>query len=120
MSAHRTPMAMVCLSFALACAGPVGKDGAQGPAGPSGPAGSAGDGGTAGDAGPAGPGALTAETCILCHGTGQLADDIALHKAVAANALVRGFATISSVTISASAQITVIFTVKDAADNTVT
>ncbi|MGZ6141749.1 MAG: multiheme c-type cytochrome, partial [Myxococcales bacterium] len=116
MSAARTWSVMACLALALACAGPAGKEGPQGPAGPPGSAGDAGTPGDAGVAGPPGPGALTAETCILCHGTGQLADDIPLHKAAAANALVRSYATINSVNIPSTGVIkpTVVFTVKDA------
>ena len=114
MSPARTLIAIWCLSFAIACAGPAGKEGPQGPAGPPGDAGVPGD---AGPGGPPGPGALTAETCILCHGNGQLADDVTLHKLAGANALVRGFATITSVTIPSTTPIkpVVVFTVKDAA-----
>jgi OmcA/MtrC family decaheme c-type cytochrome len=108
-SKWRNGFVLIALLGAIACAGPPGKEGPQGPPGlPP-------DAGSTPDAGPAA--ALTAETCVICHGSGQLADDIPLHKAAAANALARGFATISSVTIPTSSPIkpTVAFTVKDAA-----
>ncbi|MGZ6124586.1 MAG: multiheme c-type cytochrome [Myxococcales bacterium] len=107
----RNSFVLIVLLAALACAGPAGKEGPQGPAGPPG---SPADGGTTTDAGPSA--ALTTETCTLCHGSGQIADDITLHKAVSANALARNFATITSVNIPSSAPIkpTVVFTVKDA------
>lgn len=109
-STSRNGFVLAGLLAALACAGPAGKEG------PAGPPGSPPDAGPTPDAGPA---ALTAETCIICHGSGQLADEIVLHKAAAANALVRSFATITSVTIPSSAPIkpTVVFTVKDAVTN---
>ena len=103
----RKGFAALTLLAAVACAGPAGKEGPQGPPGSPG---QSPDGGTS-------PAALTAETCAICHGTGQIADDITFHKAAAANALARSFATITSVTIPTASPIrpTVVFTVKDAA-----
>ena len=119
MSAARTPLGLVCLAILLSCAGPAGKDGAQGPAGPGGPSGTPGDGGPQGSPGPV---ALSQETCILCHGVGQIADDVSLHKAASLNALARNVATITSVTLPSSGPMkpTVVFTVKDGAGNAVT
>jgi OmcA/MtrC family decaheme c-type cytochrome len=111
MSVARTPLAVVvCVSLAFACAGPAGKDGAQGPAGPTGDAGVAGDPGLPGT-----PQALTAETCVLCHGAGQLADTTTMHKAAASPAMTRNLAMITSASIPASAPIkpTITFTVTD-------
>ena len=48
MSFPRSPMAILGLSFALACAGPAGKEGPPGPAGPGGDAGTSGTPGSAG------------------------------------------------------------------------
>ncbi|HET7786748.1 MAG TPA: OmcA/MtrC family decaheme c-type cytochrome [Myxococcales bacterium] len=106
----RSQLALAAL--AMACAGPVGKQG------PPGPPGASGDAGTPADAGTPGPSALTAETCSLCHGTGQIADAIALHKAVSATPLSRSFATIDSITIPASPPIkpTLVFTVRTSPD----
>lgn len=110
----RSQSAILLVLTVLACAGPPGKDGAPGATGPTGPG---SDAGTLADGGPIIQGALTAETCSICHGTGALVDDLAFHKADAANALARSFATITSVTVPNSGAIkpTVVFTVKDAA-----
>jgi len=115
-SQSRSGFIAVALFAALACAGPAGK---EGPAGPAGPPGTPADAGSPPDGGSA---ALTQETCSLCHGTGQIADDITLHKAVSSVALSRNFATIDAVTIPASAPIkpTVVFTVRDASGAKVT
>src|SRR4051812_29366574 len=109
----RNRLAIAALVAGVACAGPPGKQGAPGPSGAAGDAGTPADGGT-----PPTSNALTAETCSLCHGTGQIADAITLHKAVSATPLSRSFATIESVTIPASAPIkpTVVFTVRASAD----
>ena len=115
------------LTFAQGCAGPAGKEGPQGPPGPVGDAGADGAPGNDGDAGPTGPTGptgpilATQETCTLCHGAGQLADDMTLHKAAAANALARSTATITSVTLPASGALkpTIVFNVKDASGNPV-
>jgi len=58
---------------------------------------------------------------VICHAAGQLADDIPLHKASAANALVRSTATITSVTLPASGPLTptIVFNVKDSSGNAV-
>ncbi|MFL5393276.1 MAG: OmcA/MtrC family decaheme c-type cytochrome [Myxococcales bacterium] len=121
---------VVGFAVAIGCAGPVGTEGAAGQPGPEGPAGTPGPTGPTGPAGtpgtPATPGApvaITQETCSLCHGAGQLADAIAMHKAVSsAGPLVRSFAEITSVSIPATPPIkpTVLFTVKDAGGNPVT
>ncbi|MFL5387674.1 MAG: hypothetical protein ACJ79C_03015, partial [Myxococcales bacterium] len=121
---------VVGFAVAIGCAGPVGTEGPAGQPGPEGPAGTPGPTGPTGPAGtpgtPATPGApvaITQETCSLCHGAGQLADAIAMHKAVSsAGPLVRSFAEITSVSIPATAPIkpTVVFTVKDAGGNPVT
>jgi len=112
-TARSQPVILLLLT-AIACAGPTGKDGAAGPAGPAGPA---SDAGTLADGGPLIQGALTAETCTICHGVGSLVDDLSFHKADAANALARSFATIISVAVPGAGAIkpTVTFTVKDAA-----
>jgi OmcA/MtrC family decaheme c-type cytochrome len=115
MSVARTPLTLIaCLTFAFACAGPAGKDGAPGPAGPPGDAGVAGDPGT--------PQALTAETCVLCHGAGQLADTTTMHKAAALPAMSRNLALITSASIPAAAPIkpTITFTVTDVGGSPVT
>ncbi len=95
----------VAFTLASACSGDKGPKGDQG---------DPGDGGTAG---PTGSAALTAESCTVCHSAGQLADDISLHKAAAANPLAHNVATITSVTIpnaaGAGGNPTVVFNVKD-------
>ncbi len=114
MPAKGCSIVLIFFAAALACAGPAGKDGTPGPAGPGGGSGAAGDGGIAG---PPGPVTNTAETCSLCHGVGQLVDDISFHKAISSVAVSRNFATITSVTIPGSPPLkpTVVFTVMDAA-----
>jgi OmcA/MtrC family decaheme c-type cytochrome len=109
----QSQFALAALVAALACAGPPGKQGPPGPSGDASDAGTAGDGGTTPSTT-----ALSAETCTICHGTGQIADAIALHKAVSANPLARSFATIDSITIPAAAPIkpTIVFTVRTSAD----
>src|SRR4051812_42207542 len=111
----RNRLAIAALVAGVACAGPPGKQGAPGPSGASGDAGTPADGGTPGTSN-----ALTTETCSLCHGMGQIADAITLHKAVSAIPLSRSFATIDSVTIPAAAprKPTLVFTVRVSAATT--
>src|SRR6266545_4988235 len=77
----------LALTLASACSGDKGPKGDQG------------DQGDAGTQGPTASVALTAESCVVCHASGQLADDITLHKAAAANPLAHNVATITSVSI---------------------
>ena len=109
----RQIVAIVALALVFACAGPPGKNGDQGPAGPPGGSGPAGDAGVPGDAGPQGPpgnpgtsGTLTAESCALCHGTGQLADTAPMHQQAGANITARNYAQITNVAIPSGGAIT--------------
>ncbi len=101
--------AIAALAIAVACTGPVG------PQGPPGTSGGGGDGGTSSDGGGTTT-ALTQETCMICHGSGQAIDDIPIHKADVAPALARSFARITAVNIPGTAPVTptITFTVTGA------
>jgi OmcA/MtrC family decaheme c-type cytochrome len=112
----RNTVALLCLMSAVACSGSNGSNGTNGTNGTTGPS------GPTGPTGPTGPVADTAETCVICHGSGQLADDSTLHRALSSQALSRASAVITSVTIPSSGVIkpVVVFTVKDTSGVAVT
>jgi len=107
-SSSRNLFVALIAAAAFACAGPAGKQGPPGPPGP-GP-----DGGTDGGGGGGGQ-VLTAETCMVCHGTGQIADDIPLHRAAAQTGTARNFARITSVS-NVGTKPTITFTVSSSPD----
>lgn len=106
--------AVSLLAGAFAMSGCSGDDGATGATGAAGPQ------------GPAGPVTLTQESCVVCHSTGDEADQVAMHQFVYDGATDTRFLKnrandtglgLTGVTVSATAgdQPSVTFTVKNAA-----
>lgn len=87
---------VIVLAGALALAGcqgergPAGAPGADGAAGQDGQDGGTGPQGPEGPQGPTGQVPLTAESCVVCHATGQLADSTVLHDTASAALLAKG------------------------------
>ncbi|OFX24145.1 MAG: hypothetical protein A2V77_12230 [Anaeromyxobacter sp. RBG_16_69_14] len=109
----------MALALASACSDDKSQKGDQGDQGAP---------GDAGTPGPTGPEFMTAESCAVCHGTGQLeADEVALHATLKTRSLAYNVAKITSVALNQGNAATatgdnpiVVFTVKDSAGSPVT